>query len=346
MTHDEFVLSILQNVDESGHIKCRERNDLEYKESFNANSFAKYAKTMASFANNQGGYIIYGIKDRPRMIKGVNNAFIEFAQEKFTECLNSLFSPEIVWISGIVQLGTIKIGYIYTCESFEKPVVALRNDNGEKIVAGDIYYRYRAQSSRIKYPEIRRIIDETKKREQERILKIIESIKEGNGANIGIVNYSNGRLTTPYGVDIEIDKKLVAQMLRKAKFIKAGQFSEAEGEPVIRVTGNIDLAEEIPVPDLDPNQMYPLFERDIIEQTQLSQTEVRALIWEYKIKGQRKYHNATPTTKKGNVTNKYSIHTITFLREEVANHKEDALWLQNLVSKYNRANSEKRKKKK
>ena len=346
MTHDEYVLAILQNADENGHIKCRERNDLEYKETFNANSFAKYAKTMASFANNQGGYIIFGVKDRPRAIKGVNDPFFDFSQEKFTDCLNSLFSPEMIWITGVVEINSVKIGYIYTDVCYEKPVIALKHDSGEKITAGDIFYRYRAQSSRIKYPEMRRIIEDTKRREQERILKLIESLKDGDGANIGIVNYVNGRLSTPYGVDIEIDKKLVAQMLRKAKFIKAGQFSEVEGEPVIKVTGNIDLSEEIPVPDIDPNQMYPYFEKDLIEQTQLSQTEVRALVAEYKIKGQKKYHNAIPITKHGQVANKYSIHAIGFLREEVAKHKEDVLWLQEIVAKYNKANRDRRKKKK
>ena len=60
MSHEQFILDLLKNTDANGRIKCRERNDLEYKESFNSSNFAKYAKTMASFANNCGGYIVFG----------------------------------------------------------------------------------------------------------------------------------------------------------------------------------------------------------------------------------------------------------------------------------------------
>lgn len=265
MDHQQFVVTLLSNLDENGRVKSRERNDLEYKESFNSNSFAKYAKTMASFANRLGGYIIFGIKDNPREIKGINNAFDNFKQEKFTECLNSMFAPEIIWTTGVVDYNGVKIGYIYTAESFEKPVIAQKNDSGEKIVSGDVFYRYRARSEKIKYAEMKFIIEENKRKEQERIYRLIEEIKNGGTTNIGIVNYSSGHFTTPIGVDVEIDKKLVIKVLRKAKFIKAGEFDEKKGQPVIKVTGDISLAEEIPVPDLDPDFKYPYFEKDIIE---------------------------------------------------------------------------------
>ena len=38
----------------------------EFKISFNWNSRDKYAKSMVAFANNKGGYIVFGVKDKPR----------------------------------------------------------------------------------------------------------------------------------------------------------------------------------------------------------------------------------------------------------------------------------------
>ena len=59
--HEDYIYRIVSQRDVQGRVKSRERNNLEYKESFGLSSWAKYAKTMAAFANNQGGYILFGI---------------------------------------------------------------------------------------------------------------------------------------------------------------------------------------------------------------------------------------------------------------------------------------------
>lgn len=75
-THEEYIKRIVSQKDSQGRVKSRERHNLEYKEAFGLSSWAKYAKTMAAFANNQGGYILFGIKDSPREVKGVNAALM------------------------------------------------------------------------------------------------------------------------------------------------------------------------------------------------------------------------------------------------------------------------------
>ena len=64
--HEDLVRKIVSSVTSSGLLKSRESNTVEFKENFNASNTSKYAKTMAAFANNKGGYIIFGITDRPR----------------------------------------------------------------------------------------------------------------------------------------------------------------------------------------------------------------------------------------------------------------------------------------
>jgi len=333
MTHEEFIRSVVTDRDNAGRIKARERNDLEYKETFGLGTKAKYARTMAAFANNRGGYILFGIKDSPRIPQGVNTAFGEFKQEVFTEYLNSLFSPEIVWEAGTVDCDGISIGYIYTYESSSKPIVALKGENSEKISSGDVYYRYRARNDKIKYPEINRIIEERIKREREQILRLMEVIRKSDTANLGIVNYSNGRFSTPFGADVVVDRRLIAQVLRRAKFIKDGSFTENGGTPVIKVTGNIDLAEEVPVPDIEPDVHYPYLQKHLAEKLSVSNQTVYALIWKYKMKGHKKYHLGISTST-ATVTHKFSDIALQFLAERLNEHKDDPCWIKQIKAEY------------
>ncbi|MDR1159020.1 MAG: ATP-binding protein [Syntrophomonadaceae bacterium] len=97
MSHEDNVRKIVSTINAHGMLKSRESNTVEFKQSFNAGNAAAYARTMAAFSNNRGGYIIFGVKDNPREVVGVKaNNFENFNQEKFTGAVNSLFSPEIV----------------------------------------------------------------------------------------------------------------------------------------------------------------------------------------------------------------------------------------------------------
>ncbi len=333
MKHEEIVRRILSSVDASGKIKSRESNTVEFKESFNKNSTAKYAKTMAAYANNRGGYIIFGVKDNPRDVIGLKNTnFENLSQEQFTEAINSLFSPAIDWECGSFVLSIEhaantgdavepvliekKIGWIYAEESEQKPIVAQKANDGEKIASGDVYYRYRARSEKIKYAEMNRIIEGRLAKEREGLLKLFEIIRKSDTANLGIVNYNNGKITTPYGVDVAFERRLVTQVLKKAKFIKEGSFHENEGIPVIKVTGNIDLAEEVPVPDMDPDTGYPYIQKVLAEKLSISTQDLYALIWYYKMKEAKKYHIEVTTSKSGSV-HKFSEFAFQFLEEKV-----------------------------
>ena len=333
MRHEEVVRRTLSSADAVGKIKSRESNTIEFKESFNKSSTAKYAKTMAAYANNRGGYIIFGVKDNPREVVGLKNTnFENLNQEQFTEAINSLFSPAIDWECGsfVLQIkcsadtgdetGTVliekKIGWIYAEESEQKPIMAQKANDGEKIASGDVYYRYRARSQKIKHAEMNRIIGERLAREREGLLKLLEIIRKSETASLGIVNYNNGKITTPYGVDVAFDRKLVTQVLKKAKFIKEGSFHETEGIPVIKVTGNIDLAEEIPVLDMDPNKSHPYIQKELAEKLSVSAQDLYALIWYYKMKEAKKYHIEVTTSKSGSV-HKFSDFAFQFLEEKL-----------------------------
>lgn len=335
MNHEAEVSKIVLAVNTTtGLLKSRESSNVEFKESFNVGSTAKYAKTMASFANNHGGYIVFGVKDNPREVIGLKNNNLEnLNQEKFTDAINSLFSPSIDWDCGTfitcsgktiidadsseeIKLSEKCIGWIYAEEAERKPVIAQKSDNGEKIVSGDVFYRYRARSEKIKFAEMSHIIEDRATKVREHLLKLFEVISKSGSANLGIVDYGNGKFTTPYGVDVAFDRKLVTQVLKKAKFIKEGSFNETDGIPVIKVTGNIDLAEEVPVLNIDPDKAYPYIQKVLAEKLGIPTQVLYALIWYFKMKEAKKYHIEVTTSKRGSV-HKFSEFAFNFLVEKL-----------------------------
>ena len=339
--HEEYVRKILSAVHDSGLLKSRESNTVEFKESFNKGNTAKYAKTMAAFANNRGGYIVFGVKDNPRKVIGLkNNNFDNLNQEAFTDAINSLFAPSLDWTCGSFTLqieaaitnadGEAEtkvveklIGWLYTEEAEYKPVIAQKIDSGEKIVSGDVYYRYRARSEKIKYAEMSRIVDDRAAKERGGLLKLFEVIRKSGTANLGIINYGNGKFSTPYGVDVAFDRKLVTQVLKKAKFIKEGSFNETDGIPVIKVTGNIDLAEEVPVLALDPDKGYPYIQKDLSEKLGISSQDLYALVFYYKMKEAKRYSIGVTTSRSGNPNFKFSEYALQFLEAKLAELKEN-----------------------
>lgn len=78
--HEDYVKEILSKRLESGAPRSRESARVEFKESFNKGNTAKYANTMAAFANNNGGYIIFGVKDAPRFVIGLKSNNFENLQ--------------------------------------------------------------------------------------------------------------------------------------------------------------------------------------------------------------------------------------------------------------------------
>lgn len=326
---DANILLILTHTDESGKLLSRERNDLEFKQSYGKKNWSRYMRTMASFANNKGGLIVFGVTDKNREFIGIdpNIGFDTLEQEKFTDSLNSLFSPEILWDMGVVTVCGKKAGYIYTYESTNKPVVATKNDNAANVSTGDILYRYRGRSEKIKHSEIKRIIDERIENERSSLLKHFQEIIKAGSTNVGIVNYDKGVLSTPDGVKLEIDRKLVTQILKRAKYIKRGSFDEVEGSPVLRVSGDLSIAEEIEVPELSPDSKYPYLQKELAEKLNIAPYQVYALVWKYDLKGDKRFH-AEITTSKSGAVQKFSEEAYQLIKDRIFENSENPFFLE------------------
>lgn len=73
MLQEERVLAYLR-VNDEGRLHHREGQELEFKEQFNLAALADYFKDFAAFANNRGGYLIFGVKDKPRVLIGMSGS--------------------------------------------------------------------------------------------------------------------------------------------------------------------------------------------------------------------------------------------------------------------------------
>lgn len=344
MTHDEKVAVLLSAYTDNMTLKTRESTTVEFKEAFNKQNIAQYARTMAAFSNNQGGYIIFGVTDNPRIVVGLkNDNFDNLNQEKMTNTINDIFSPAIDWDCGCINIsskdkeGAVssvskKIGWIYTKISEFKPVIAKKN-NG-KISSGDVYYRYRARTQKIEFAEMAKIISERASEERKKIFKLLEKIRRADTANLGIVNYSNGVFSTPHGVDVEFERKLITEVLKEAKFIKEGSFNETKGMPALKVTGNIEVAEEVPVPEGNPNDTHPYTQKELAKELSVREWDVYALVWYYKMKEDKKF--SLEITMSNNKIYKFSSYALQFLKEKWKHLKANPEEWQNILDKYHK----------
>ena len=215
-------------------LASRENSRLEYKQTFNWRNRAKYAKTLAALANNHGGFIVFGVKDSPRELVGVNSrGFDRLDSSRVTEYLNSAFSPEIEWEAFRIEVEGFQLGVIAAKRAVVRPVVCTKTD-GQRLREADIYYRYGGRSDRIRYPELQRLLLERQEHERDTWLRHISQIARIGVENACVLDLNSGELSGP------TDRILVSQgILDQVRFIHEGTFTERsdDGMPALRLDG-------------------------------------------------------------------------------------------------------------
>lgn len=209
---------------------------IEYKESFGWKSLSDYLKAMASFSNREGGYIIFGVKDKPHELLGLQGQALErftnIDNQEWTTNLKEHFAPEIVWEKTIYVFEEKKYGIIYTYPAKEKPVIC-KKDSGELRKAA-IYYRYNSQNSEIDYPELHSIIEQEKQKINEQWMKTIRQIGDTGIAKTAILDLQSGKMTGA-NTTLYIDENL----LNDIEFVQEGSFVETGGNPALKVVGQV-----------------------------------------------------------------------------------------------------------
>lgn len=295
----------------------KECSTLEFKAIFTKQNIVKYLKTMAGFANNKGGYIVFGISDRPRKAVGVNRLVLEseFKAEEFTQELNNSFDPEINWDHEVLELGSCTFFIIKVLESMNKPIICKKTrslpDGKTGILESHIYYRYYAQTKDIKYSDLRIILDNQYKLEQKKWMELFQSIAQSKPQNVSILDLRNGIINTEGNRKIIIDKNL----LKDITFIKEGKFDEKDGAPTLRLVGEVEGVGLLkPESSFDLSDCMTLKElgRKLNLLTDRGATHlILAVVNRFNIKGNKLYHQEKPMETK--VLHYYTPECVDFL---------------------------------
>ena len=215
----------------------RENSWLEFKESFGWASLAKYLRSCAAFANVKGGYIVFGIANRPHKLVGLKGRNLESFEnldpEQMTKHFSDHFVPEIEWDTHQHELRGKVYGLFYVHESKNKPVICCK-DKDKELKEGDIYYRYRGRTERIKYSELSTILDKKREQEQSLWMQHLSNISRIGVRETGIFDLHTGQVTGSGGSFL-IDESLLSQL----SFIKEGEFSEEKGKPALKLIGDV-----------------------------------------------------------------------------------------------------------
>ncbi|MCT4639184.1 MAG: ATP-binding protein [Bacteroidales bacterium] len=220
-------------------IRQKEHSEIEFKESFHSpkHKDKKLHKWIASFANANGGLIIYGVKDNGELVGLKNRKLHEFDNKDLSQELLDFFAPEIKFELFIKEVESFELGFLYIYKSLDKPVVAIKSANNN-IQESDIFYRYPGQSRKISYGDLRNIFEERYEKLNEKWIRLMNNVATIGVENVGLLNIENGEL-------IGSNNKLLIPetLLDKVKFINEGKFVEKEGAPALKLIGDVQPIE-------------------------------------------------------------------------------------------------------
>lgn len=263
---DESVIKGLLKT-KGKYLFHREGQELEFKEQFNLAGLADYFRDFAAFANNRGGYLIFGVKDSPRTPIGLNEAalaqFEKIYPEKITGSLLEIFSSDIRWEQQHIKISNKTFGIFYIHEASNKPVIAKKDEGREQILKnGEIYYRYGGRTQKIQYAELENIINKRVEKNNKQWLDLMAKIGKAGPQNAAILDTEKGFIEKDDSRILVLDEDLVDKM----KFVKQGEFVEKKGEATLKLIGDV-----IPV---DKVEVVKKIKQNLIKEYPLSALEL------------------------------------------------------------------------
>src|SRR5881397_2980080 len=134
MIDEDYIRELLRT--RGKYLIHREGQEVEFKEQFNFAGLADYFRDFAAFANNRGGYLIFGVQNSPRVPTGLNHVSLEQFEkvdpEKITGYLLEVFSSDIRWEQATVVMEGKSFGVWRVQEAVTKPIIAKKDEGKEQ----------------------------------------------------------------------------------------------------------------------------------------------------------------------------------------------------------------------
>ncbi|MFQ6549889.1 ATP-binding protein [Aestuariibius sp. 2305UL40-4] len=246
----EATLAAMFAKDTGGvwRFKFGESETHECKQDFGFKHTGKWLRAVAALANNSGGYIVFGVKDKkvtggkvdPESYKvtGLKGAdFVNADPADFTKRIKSTFDPTPEVETGVLEIDGLKVGIMFVHQHGSRPVIAQKGD-GDQVKEGDIFFRYPGQSARIKYSDLRSILDERDRQSREQILPMVEKLLQLGPRDAMVADLADGILS-----DENRSIVIGEDLLDKIKFIREGEFDEKKGESTLKLVGEVQAVD-------------------------------------------------------------------------------------------------------
>lgn len=235
-SHHEYLKELFHKNDHGAWcLRHGETDEIECKHEFDPKKLTQIIRAIAALSNNKGGYVLIGVKD-DLTCDGISAAFeatdVSHIMEKIKYHLSP--TPNITTKSKI-SLEDKEVGFIHVDPHNDKPVIVYRD--GDKLAEGDILFRYAGQSSRIKFGDLRSMLDERDKISRMAFLSAAGRLVDISPSSALVIDTDKNVLDAD-GKKIVIDEKL-AQSL---KFIKEGEFDQKSGAPTLKLMGEVSVS--------------------------------------------------------------------------------------------------------
>ena len=277
-------------------VSNRESEHREFKLKFENNNLPKFAKTMAAFANRDGGVLFFGVKDKPRELVGIIEA--EAPDDVvITNFLKEYFQPEILFESHIIEKHGLKIHALLVKPANRKPIIckkskAIRTEQGkpekEILREGAIYYRYSASTDEIKYADLIFMLDS----EREAYFRsMIDNITLLN--KVGIDKAAVVDAHELSGNDQAASVYLTNDTAQNLNWIDSGKFveDENEGGKAYYVVRKVEIKHGVEIQKpVDFANTHPLTKTALSKKVKIDNLYFDAVTWKLGIKDNPTYH--------------------------------------------------------
>ena len=215
-------------------------------------------KTMAAFANNKGGYLLFGVENKTWEVVGVDERkFSEYDFNKLNQNILSSLGCGLEISRKLYELQGRYVGVIYVYPARSKPVIM--SQGSSEFPQGSIYFRYPGEDRLISRTDLQNILEERLRQLSETILlKHISNIFRFGIENSAVLDLTSGVVDGKSGSFL-IDEKLLPDV----KFIKEGEFVEKSGAPTLKLIGEVAQAAKVITRSEKIIDSYPYSWRDL-----------------------------------------------------------------------------------